>query len=78
MALDWTSFAGPEPKLFFRVAYGRVGDGFEMTNYDIKLVEPRNQKAVGRKDAATRERKLDWERAMREAAQAEQLVKSAD
>lgn len=49
-----------------------------MANYDIKLVEPRDQKAAGRKDAATRERKLDWERAMREAAQAEQFVKSAD
>ncbi|MGE8127430.1 MULTISPECIES: hypothetical protein [Methylobacterium] len=49
-----------------------------MANYDIKLVEPRDQKAAGRKDAAPRGRKLDWDRAMREAAQAEQLVKSAD
>jgi len=49
-----------------------------MAKYDIKLIEPRDQKAAGRKDTATRERKLDWDRAMREAAQAEQLVKSDD
>ncbi|MGH1573480.1 hypothetical protein ACRAWG_25970 [Methylobacterium sp. P31] len=49
-----------------------------MTQYDIKFVDPRDRKTTERKPLAPPRRKLDWDRAMREAAEAEKLIQCAD
>lgn len=49
-----------------------------MPEYDIKIVAPRDRKAPDAKRETLPERKLDWDRAMREAAEAELSIQSHD
>jgi hypothetical protein len=46
--------------------------------YDIKIVVPRDRKAADAESETPPRRKLDWDRAMREAAEAELSIQSHD
>ncbi len=49
-----------------------------MPEYDIQIVAPRDRKATDAERETPQERKLDWDRAMREAAEAELSIQSHD
>lgn len=49
-----------------------------MTQYDITIVSPRDREDLEHESAAPPRRKLDWERALREAAEAELSIQCAD
>ncbi|WP_175654117.1 hypothetical protein [Methylobacterium radiotolerans] len=49
-----------------------------MPEYDIKIVAPRDRKAADAEREIPPKRKLDWDRAMREAAEAELSIQSHD
>lgn len=49
-----------------------------MTHYDIIVVAPRDQDDSEHESAKPLRRKLDWERALREAAEAELSILCAD
>ncbi|WP_143012282.1 hypothetical protein [Methylobacterium phyllostachyos] len=69
---------GIEPDASCCVPVERLKIGIDMTQYDIKVVDRHDQEPEERKPPVPRRRELDWERAMREAAEAELLIQCAD
>ncbi|GAH40579.1 hypothetical protein ACXR8U_06915 [Methylobacterium radiotolerans] len=49
-----------------------------MPDYDIQIVAPRDRQAADAERETLPKRKLDWDRAMREAAEAELSIQSHD